>query len=188
MTEYIAVITGLLSVWFARKENILTYPLGIVSVLLYVYLCFHAGLYAEMGINAFFFVMSIYGWINWARTTKETHQHISISRLKSRMMIPAVLLILVFTVILYYLLTKYTDSTVPFWDAFIAAIFIVAMYLMAVKKIENWILWIIGDFFCIFLFYYKDLKVSAVQYLVFFALAIAGYIEWQRRLKHSIHK
>ncbi|MEI6576124.1 MAG: nicotinamide riboside transporter PnuC [Bacteroidota bacterium] len=183
MIEAIAVATGLLSVWFARKENILVYPVGIISVLLYVYLCYYAGLYADMGINAFYFLMSLYGWIVWAKTNKQTKEHIPISRFKPEYWILIVFLIVVFSWVIYLVLIKYTDSSVPFWDSVTTAIFIVAMYLMAVKKIENWILWIIGDFFCIFLFFNKNLKLSAVQYLVFFALAIAGYVEWHRRLK-----
>lgn len=188
MIEAIAVSTGLLSVWFARKENILVYPVGIVSVLVYVYLCYFAGLYADMGINAFYFVMSVYGWYNWARKTRQTHEHVPISRLNLSAWLYCMVIIAIFFVILYYILTHYTDSTVPFWDSITTAIFIVAMYLMAVKKIENWVLWIIGDFFCIFLFYNKDLKLSALQYLVFFALAIAGYVEWNRRIRRETHE
>src|SRR5512145_641859 len=72
--EAVAVITGLMSVWYARKENILVYPVGIISVLIYVYLCFKVKLYADMGINAFYFVMSIYGWVKWSMKTADHHQ------------------------------------------------------------------------------------------------------------------
>jgi len=188
MIEFVAVVTGLLSVWFARKENILVYPVGIVSVLIYVYLCYHAGLYADMAINAFYFVMSVFGWYTWTHMSTQTQDHLPISRLKTPAMLLCIALIAVFTVIIHYILTHYTNSTVPFWDSLTTSIFIIAMYLMALKKIENWLLWIIGDFFCIFLFYNKDLKLSALQYLVFFALAIAGYIEWSKRIKRETYE
>lgn len=183
IAEYIAVFTGLLSVWYARKENILVYPIGIISVILYVYLCYHAGLYADMGINAFYFVTSIYGWYKWTRRDKISHQHRPIAWCNKKETAGGILAIIVFTLIIYQVLYRFTDSTVPFIDALTTAIFIVGMWLMALKKIENWIYWIIGDTVCVFLFPYKGLYFSSVQYVVFLILAIFGYIEWKRRWK-----
>ncbi|MHC1708077.1 MAG: nicotinamide riboside transporter PnuC [Bacteroidales bacterium] len=181
LPEYIAVFTGLLSVWFARKENILVYPVGIISVLLYVYLCFFAGLYADMGINTFYFLMSLYGWYKWTRTDKVTHTYRPISRSSSKETIAGIGGIILFTLVLFWVLDNYTDSTVPFLDSFTTAVFMVGMWLMALKKLENWIYWIIGDVICVFLFPYKGLVFSGFQYLVFLVLAIMGFIEWKNR-------
>ena len=179
--EVFAVIFGILSVWFARKENIWVYPTGIVNVLIYVYLCFYAGLYADMAINAFYFVMSVFGWYNWSRRTGN-NDHVPISTLSLVQWVFYMILIAVAYGIIYYVLINYTDSTVPRFDSFTTALFIAAMWLMAIKKIENWLLWILGDVLVIPMFAIKGLAFTSVQYIVFLVLAIMGYIEWRKRL------
>ncbi|MDO9254424.1 MAG: nicotinamide riboside transporter PnuC [Bacteroidales bacterium] len=180
--EVIAVIFGILSVWFARKENIWVYPTGIVNVLVYVYLCFFAGLYADMAINAFYFVMSVFGWYNWSRRDENSH-HVPITSLSIKQWLFYVLLIAVAFGIIYYVLSNFTDSTVPVFDSFTTSLFIAGMWLMAIKKIENWLLWILGDVLVIPMFAIKGLAFTSVQYIVFLVLAIMAYIEWRKRLK-----
>lgn len=180
--EAIAVITGLMSVWYARKENILVYPTGIVSVLIYVYLCFTVKLYAEMGINAFYFFMSIYGWVKWSRKVGDKPAR-PITWASGREWVYSVAGFVVSFVVLYFVLKNYTDSNVPFWDALTTAIFIIGMWLMALKKIENWILWILGDLISVPLYASKGLALTGIQYTVFLALAVAGYLEWRKKLK-----
>lgn len=180
--EFVAVFFGLLSVWFARKENILVYPTGIINVLIYVYICFKVGLYADMGINAFYFVMSIYGWVKWSMKMEDKHvRPISYATVKEWTISIAGTILSFF--VLYFILKNYTDSTVPFWDALTTAIFIVGMWLMAFKKIENWLFWIAGDLACIPLFASKGLVLTSFQYAVFLGLAIAGYTAWRSKLK-----
>jgi nicotinamide mononucleotide transporter len=184
--EFVAVIFGLLSVWFARKENIWVYPTGIINVLIYVYLCFKAGLFADMGINAFYFVMSVYGWYRWAHKD-DNSKHLPITALSGKEWIFNLLATLLFYLVLRFVLIKYTPSTVPDFDSFTTAIFIVGMWLMAIKKVENWIFWIIGDALVIPLFAYKGLAFTCVQYLVFLVLAIMGLMEWRKRLKDPVN-
>jgi nicotinamide mononucleotide transporter len=179
--EAIAVLTGLMSVWFAKKENILVYPTGIISVLIYVYLCFHVKLYADMGINAFYFVMSVYGWYKWSMKMEDRHVR-PISFATKKEWIIGIAGTIVSFAILYYVLKNYTDSNVPFWDALTTAIFIIGMWLMAFKKIENWLFWIAGDLMCIPLFISKGLALTGFQYAVFLALAFSGYITWKRKV------
>jgi len=178
--EAIAVIFGLLSVWFAKKENILVYPTGIISVLIYVYICLIVKLYADMSINAFYFIMSIYGWVKWSR--KKEGQPSRLITYASRMewLFSFVGLVLFF-ILLVFILKNYTDSTVPVWDALTTAIFIIGMWLMALKKIENWLFWIVGDLISIPLYASKGLILTSFQFTVFLALAIAGYLEWRKK-------
>jgi nicotinamide mononucleotide transporter len=183
--EIVAVVFGILSVWFARKENIWVYPTGIVNVLIYVYLCFFAGLYADMAINGFYFVMSVYGWYNWSRRDASLH-HVSITGLSVTQWLLYILLIGVSFAIIYFVLTHYTNSTVPLFDSFTTSLFIIAMWLMAIKKIENWILWILGDLLVIPMFAVKGLAFTSIQYIVFLVLAVMGYIEWRRRLTAKV--
>jgi len=182
--EAIAVLFGLLSVWYAKKANILVYPTGIFSVLIYVYICYYAGLYADMGINFFYFVVSIYGWYKWTRKD-ELAQVLPISRCSKAEHIWGVIFTVALFLILQYILRKFTDSTVPYWDSFTTAIFIVGMVLMALKKIENWIYWIIGDVVSIPLYFHKDLVLTSFQYFVFLILAVMGYLAWRENLKQT---
>lgn len=180
--EVVAVVFGILSVWFARKENIWVYPTGIVNVLIYVYLCFFAGLYADMGINAFYFVMSVFGWYNWSRKD-ESLQHVPISSLNLKQWLFYTFLIAVAFGVISYLLINYTDSTVPLFDSFTTSLFIAGMWLMAIKKIENWLLWILGDILVIPMFAAKGLAFTSIQYMVFLVLALMGYVEWRKRIQ-----
>jgi nicotinamide mononucleotide transporter len=178
--EIIAVIFGILSVWFARKENILVYPTGIINVLIYVYLSFKAGLYALMGINFFYFIMSVYGWYSW--THKGTNrQLLAITWCNLTYHLINVIALVFFFVLLRHILMHFTDSTVPNLDALTTSIFIVSMWLMARKKVENWIGWIVGDIICIPLYASKGLVFTSVQYIVFLIIAVMGFIEWRRK-------
>ena len=179
--EIVAVIFGLLSVWYAKKEKILVYPTGIINVLIYIYICYIAGLYADMGINAFYFIMSVYGWYNWSRKIDTSHR-VPISKATRIQLIISLMAFFVFFLLLWYVLVRFTDSVVPIWDSFTTSIFIVSMWLMALKKIENWLGWIIGDALVIPLFAYKGLIFTSFQYIVFLALAISGYLEWRKKL------
>jgi nicotinamide mononucleotide transporter len=179
--EYVAVIFGILSVWYARKENILVYPTGIVNVLIFVYLCYDAGIYANMGINMFYFIMSVYGWYSWTRKDAR-EQKLTISRCSVSYGAVMVAVFLALFLLLRYVLMRYTDSTVPGIDALTTSIYVVGMWLMARKKLENWIAWIIGDIIAIPLYAVQGLIFSSFQFLIFLIIAILGYIEWRRRL------
>lgn len=182
--ELIAVFFGLASVWSMKNEHILVYPFGIVNVLIYVYICYASGLYAYAGINVFYAVMSVYGWYNWSRKMNGS-SHRVITRCSKREW--GLLLISVggLFALLFYVLKSYTDSAVPFWDALTTAIYIVGMLLLAWKKIENWIFWIIGDLISVGLFIAMNLWFSGLQFAVFTIIAVAGYLEWKRKLSGS---
>jgi len=181
LTETIAVIFGILSVWYARKENILVFPTGIISVIFYVYICVGAKLYADMGINAFYFVMSVYGWYNWTHQNGTSEER-EISRTSKKEKLLIIIALISFFLILYYVLSQHTDSTVPMIDSATTSIFLVGMWLMALKKVENWTFWIVGDLISIPLYAYKGLVLSSFQFTIFLILAIMGLIEWRKRL------
>lgn len=184
--ELFAVLCGLLSVWFMKKENILVYPFGILNVLIYVYICFSAKLYAYAGINVFYAVMSIYGWYNWVRKGPDD-ESLKITRLKKSHIVGYLCLILVFFVVLRVLLVTLTNSEVPTWDAVTTAVYIIGMWLLARKKIENWIAWIAGDTISVALFAYEKLYFSSFQFLVFTIIAIFGFLEWRNKLLQASH-
>lgn len=184
--EIIAVVFGLLSVWYAKKANILVYPTGIVSVVIYVYICLNAQLYADMGINAFYFVMSVYGWIMWTRKVDESKQRpITLLNRKDWLISGG---IFIFSLIIIFLLLKYLkadddiywSNNVPYIDIFTTSVFIVGMWQMAMKKVENWIFWIIGDVISVPLYFYKGLVFTSLQFFIFLIIAVLGYLEWKK--------
>ncbi len=179
LIEVIAVVFGLLSVWYSMKVNILVYPTGIVSVLIYVYICYIAGLYADMGINAVYFVMSVYGWYNWTRPQNDK-SILSVTYANKKQNLIALAATIISFFLIRFILVAYTDSNVPGIDAFTTAVFLIGMWLMATKKVENWIYWIIGDIVSIPLYFYKGLVLTSFQYSVFLILAIIGYIAWRK--------
>jgi len=182
--EVIAVIFGLLSVIYSRKQNILVFPTGIISVLIYVYICQKFGLYADMGINFFYFIMSIYGWYNWTHQKGEIKDR-PITKTNKTEKIYLSILGIVFFIIIRFILINYTDSTVPNIDAITTSIFLIGMWLMSLKKLENWTLWIIGDIISIPLYAYKGLVLTSLQYSIFLIIAIMGYITWRNAINNE---
>ena len=181
--EWIAVITGLMSVWFSMKENILVYPTGIISVLIYVYLAFQYKLYADMGVNFYYFVMSVYGWYYWVHPEKEDRDQVRVTINSQKENLITVALLFGSFGILYFGLSNFTDSDVAFWDATTTSFAIAGMWLMARKKLENWIAWIITDIISVPLYFYKELVLTSFQFLIFTGLAVAGYLAWKKSLE-----
>ena len=179
--EAIAAITGIFSIWLGKKENILVFPIGIISVLIYVYICFNAKLYADMGINAVYFIMSVYGWYNWLRPHKESKtERLQVTFQDRRHRWGSIAIAFALFVILSFILTRFTDSDVPLIDAFTSSLCVLAMYLTTQKKVENWVYYLVADGISIPLYIYKGLVLTSIQYLVFFLIAVAGLIAWRK--------
>jgi len=191
--EIIAASLGVISVWYAKKANILVYPTGIVSVLLYVYICFKAQLYADMGINAYYFIFSVYGWIMWSRKD-ENKKELAVTYSDNKTWIISVVVFLVSLVVIQVLLrifkaddVVYWSTFVPYTDTFTTAVAIVGMWLMAIKKVENWLFWIAADVVSVPLYLYKGLVFTSLQYFIFLVLAVLGYIEWKKLAREEVH-
>lgn len=180
--EFIAVVSGIASVWFSKQEKILVYPFGIISVSLYIFITFQSKLYADTGINAYYLVMSIFGWWNWKNTKDLAASQIPITKSTRRGNIINVLTFLFAVGFIYIMLIKFTDSDVPLVDSITTGLAITGMYLMALKKIEHWIFWIACDLISIPLYIYKDLPFTSFQFLVFTYIAVMGWISWNRKL------
>ncbi|MBS1565626.1 MAG: nicotinamide mononucleotide transporter [Bacteroidetes bacterium] len=183
--EFIAVITGIASVLFSRRENILVYPVGMISTAIYIYLYFVNKLYADASVNFYYTVMSIIGWIMWARK-KDGQQSLAITKSSGRDWGNAVLFFAVAWAVLYFVLKTWTDSTVPVPDSFTSAAAFTGMWLMNKKKLENWIWWIITDLASVPLNYSKGLAFTSVQYAIFLVLATMGYITWKKKINNAI--
>jgi nicotinamide mononucleotide transporter len=181
--EIIAVIFGFLSVWYAKQDNILVYPTGIVSTAIFVYILAVYGLLGDMMINGYYFAMSIYGWYVWTRKVDETHYTPITKTTKKEKMASVYIFIatLIFVFVVYELFDKWNSWT-AYVDTVTTAIFFVGMWLMAKKKLENWTYWIIGDIISVPLYLYKGLVFTSFQYLLFTIIAIYGYRAWKKNL------
>ena len=179
--EGIAVVMGLLSVWFAKKDKIEVYPTGMISTAIYVYLLLKAGLMGDFLINAYYFIMSIYGWIFWTQQKEGVvlHQIDRMNRSEKKWSVFLFILSMLFVGGVYGLLGKWKSWTAPV-DTFTTALFFVGMWLMARRKIAHWIFWIVGDVISIPLYLYKGLALTSFQYLIFTIIAIFGFIEWKK--------
>jgi nicotinamide mononucleotide transporter len=179
--ESVAVVLGLLSVWFAKRDQIAVYPSGMLSTAIFVYILYQASLLGDMLINAYFFIVSIYGWYFWVRKKRQKTEN-PISRmnpLEKRMWFVFFMIILFFVAGIYILFDKWQDWSAPI-DCFTTALFFVGMWFMARKRLEHWIFWIVGDLISIPLYLYKGLGLTSFQYLIFTLIAIFGYIQWKR--------
>ncbi|MCM8569415.1 nicotinamide riboside transporter PnuC [Gramella jeungdoensis] len=185
--EIIAVIFGFLSVWYSKQNNILVYPTGIVSTLIFVYLLWQWELLGDMMINAYYFSMSIYGWYVWTRKVDPTH-YTPITSTTTKEKYQSVF-IFIATLLFVFAVYEYFDkwnSWTAYVDTLTTAIFFVGMWLMARRKLENWVYWIIGDLISVPLYFYKGLTFTSLQYLVFTIIAIYGYKAWKRNLRNDL--
>ena len=181
-----AVILGILSVWYAKQNKIAVYPTGMISTGIYVFLLFQAGLVGDLMINAYYFIMSIYGWYFWT-LKKETTLVNPISRMNTyekRWWFIFFMGIIFFVSGIYIFFDKWKDWSAPI-DTFTTAIFFIAMWLMARKKIEHWFFWITGNLISIPLYMAKGLGLTSLQYLIFTVIAIFGYFQWKKILNNK---
>ena len=183
--EYVAVLFGMASVLYSRKENILVYPTGLINTTLYTFFCFFWwGLYAEASLNFYYTIMSIYGWYMWSRKNTSSRSTLRITASTKAQWVMAIGFFLACWIILYLILNQ-TDSTVPVADSFASATAYTGMLLMTRKKLENWIWWILTNIASIPLYFFKGAVLTSFQYLIFLVLAILGFISWKRKLNHA---
>lgn len=185
--ELTAVVFGIISVLFARKNNILVYPTGLISTLIFVYILLEWKLFGDFIINIYYSIMSVLGWYLWTRKKNGADEFpISIMNGKDYLISSLIFTItLLFVALVYQFFDKFTDWT-AYVDTLTTALFFVGMWLMAKRKIENWIIWVIADIISVPLYFYKGLTFSSMQFLLFTIIAILGYLEWKRLLQKQI--
>ena len=182
--EILGVIFSILYLFFSIRQNILLWPLGIASALLYMVVFFQSKFYADMGLNGYYVIISIYGWFLWKRGSGENGSGLPVSRLGLR----NGLLLLGITAAAFIgigmLLKSYTDSPVPYWDAFATAVSFTATWLLARKILENWILWILVDLVSMGLYLYRGLYPTFLLFAIYTTMAVIGYFKWLHSYKN----
>jgi len=183
--EYIAVFTGIASVWFSRIENILVYPVGLINTIIYIYLSIQGDLYGEASVNFYYTVMSIWGWYLWIRKNEKKELILHITYSDRRMWFDQLLFFLFFYLAIFFLLTylkkSFAPGAIPWADAFASATAFTGMWLMTKKKVESWYWWIATDFASVPLYFVKGYVFTSVYYLILLVFAFWGLTEWQKR-------
>lgn len=185
--EVVSVVFALLSVWCSKRENILVYPTGIIATGIAAYiLVFWWGLLGDALINAYYFAMSIYGWWLWTRKVDADHFiPITVMHTTEKQKATTLFVLTLFFVFSVYFISDRLDSWTAFVDMLTTGIFFVGMWLMARKKLENWLFWIVGDLISVPLYLYKGMVFSSFQYALFTIIAIYGYRAWKKSLGKS---
>lgn len=182
--EWVSTATQIASVWYARKNNILVYPTGIIGVVLAAYLYFfltHPPLYADGALNIYYFLMSVYGWYNWVQKKDAEHYTFPISWCSKKELAIGTGIFIFGWLIIWFVLAHHTDSNVPVLDSLVSASAVTAMWWMAKRKTENWIAWIISNMVAIPLNFYKEFYLFTLMYLLFLAMAWMGFVEWRTK-------
>jgi nicotinamide mononucleotide transporter len=185
--ESIVMVAGILSVWYAKKENILVYPTGLVATIITVFLFLRDGLLGDMMMNFYWSAMSIYGWWNWSRK-KNNKKVVRISRTTTKEKWIGFGLFILTMMVNYgvYRIFNYKIEASNYVDIFTSGIFFTAMWYMAIKKLENWTLWIFADIITIPLYAYRGWGMLSLQYIIFTILAIQGYLLWKKNLSSNL--
>ena len=185
--EAIAVIAGIVSVWYSRKENVLVFPTGLVNTTLFIYLSYKGHLFGEASVNLYYTIMSIYGWYLWTRK-KEDNQTLvlKITNSSKKEWLQQIAFFATFYLVIYFTLvflkTAFAPEAIPWADAFASATAYTGMWLMAKKKVESWIWWILTNIASIPLYFIKGYAFTSVQFLVLLILAIAGWYSWKQKV------
>lgn len=184
--EILGVIFSIAYLIFSIRQNILLWPLGIASALLYMVVFYQSKFYADMGLNGYYVVISIYGWILWKKGSGESGTGLPVSRLGKRQ---ALILFLITALVfagIGVMLDRFTDSPVPYWDAFTTALSFTATWMLARKILENWILWIIVDAVSMALYLYRGLYPTLLLFAIYTTMAVIGYLKWKQSYKSGV--
>lgn len=185
--EAAGFIFGTLSVIYSARNSILVYPTGIISTLIYVFLLYKWELYGDLIINGYYFIMSVYGWFLWSRKDSEHHSILKISSMNAKDYLTCIG-IFVISVIFVGLVYLYFDKFTKWWayvDNLTTGLFFIGMWLLAKRKVENWIFLIIGDIISIPLYFIKGYTLSSILYLLLTIVAVFGYLKWKKILQNE---
>jgi nicotinamide mononucleotide transporter len=183
--EWAGVVTGLLCVWLAAKNNIWNWPIACISVIIYVFIFFEGKLYSDAALQIYFMVMNIYGWYYWSKNKNHGHEERKVSLIKKNEIIWSLLAIVAFTLIFGFTLYKKTDASFPFTDSFCTACSVVAQIFLARKVLQNWLIWIVVDIIYVSVYFSKDLYATGLMYAIYIVIATIGYFDWKKAYREQ---
>ncbi|MBR5135622.1 MAG: nicotinamide mononucleotide transporter [Rikenellaceae bacterium] len=182
--EIAGVIVGLIYLWLEYRASVWLWAASIVMPAIYIFIYAESGFYADMGINIYYLVASIYGWAAWLRRGDD-EQPLKITHTPRKMILPLTVVCASAMVVITYVLVNYTDSTVPYGDSFTTALSIVALYMLARKQAEQWLVWLVVDAVSCALYIYKGIHLTAALYGLYTVLAWIGYRRWIKMIEED---
>ena len=185
--EWLGVFTGILCVWLAAKNNIWNWPIAIISVSIYIFIFFESKLYADMGLQFYFFAMNAYGWYFWSRQKNNSQKDRPITLITNKEIVGSVIGVIVFTLILGLFLHRNTDASFPFIDSFCTACSLIAQLFLARKVLQNWLIWIFVDIIYVIVYFAKGLYATGLMYGLYIFIATVGYIDWKKIYREQNH-
>jgi len=183
--EVIGALSGIIGVWLTARQVIWCWPVALINVVIYIYVFYISKLYADFGLQLFYFFITLFGWYNWLYGGKD-HHALPISRITLKKLIIFFCIGIPSVFILGYLLRNYTDAAYPYWDSFVSIWGIIGTYMMAKKILEHWILWIIVDLTCVGIYFFKGLYPTTILYFIFTVLAVYGLSKWRKDFRIQI--
>jgi nicotinamide mononucleotide transporter len=181
--EILGAITGIIFLYLEIKQNIWLWPFGLITSALYVYIFLTTKFYADMGLQFYYLIISIYGWWNWLYGgNKGKTDSLPITRLTSRVGFSLLAITIAIFGLLTYVLINFTDSNVPYGDAFTTALSITATWMLARKILDMWWVWMVVNSVALGLYIYKGLYPTSILYFLYFSMSIVGFMQWKRTM------
>lgn len=182
--EIIGTFVGLVYLWLEYKASIWLWIASIIMPAIYIFVYYEAGLYADFGINIYYLGAAVYGWFLWKYGNKSKEQkELPITCIPNKSWLKSLIVFIVTLIIIAWLLINYTDSNVPWWDAFTTALSIIGMWMLARKYLEQWWVWFVVDVISVGLYIYKELYFTAGLYGLYATIAIFGWLNWKKLMK-----
>lgn len=182
LLQIVGTLLGLLYLWLEYKANIWVWIVGAIMPMVHGMLYLSSGIYADAAMQLYYVAAGIYGLFVWLRGTKRSQKRIDIQHTPKGWVMPLLSVYLILHVALYFVLTEFTDSRVPFFDSMSTALSIVAMWMLSRKLVEQWLVWLVVDMISVGLYFYKGIPITALLYTLYCVLAIAGYMRWRKQV------
>ena len=184
--EILGTLVGLIYLWLEYRASIYLWIASVVMPAIYIFVYYDAGLYADFGINIYYLGAAVYGWLVWKYGHKPAEQkELPITKMPKRSWLKALVVFIVAQILIAWLLINFTDSDVPWWDAFTTALSIIGMWMLARKYLEQWWVWIVVDVVCVGLYLYKGLYFTSGLYALYSVIAVFGWLNWKKLMKAS---
>jgi nicotinamide mononucleotide transporter len=180
--EIVGAILSLIYLYLSIKQRVSLWFYGIISSLFYILVFFQSKLYADMSLQFYYVIISIYGWINWKKGNTESGEELPATRITKKYILISIIATGIIYFIYYIILAKFTDSTIPKSDAFVGALSIIGTWMLAKKFIENWLVWFATDALCVGLYIYKGLYPTVILFIIYTVMAAVGYWQWKKTI------
>lgn len=182
LLQIVGTLLGLLYLWLEYKANIWVWIVGAIMPMVHGVLYLSSGIYADAAMQLYYVVAGIYGLFVWLRGEKRSEKRVDIQNTPKQWVLPLIMVYVILHVALYFLLTEFTDSRVPFFDSMSTALSVVAMWMLSRKLVEQWLVWLVVDMISVGLYLYKGIPITALLYTLYCALAVAGYMRWRKQV------